>query len=191
MNDIMMTQPNLISNRTLKKLDKLFENKVIEKPLWNFSMLKIYKDYIKPNLFGIIAIALFAIFLGIKYHLKQNKDKQKKIKIKKYRRQHQDYKVKYTDDIDIENKPNKKTQESKPKSYTVDELRSIYTDEEPLVDEESDKDEYNIYDLESEYQNLKNNNNGYYSNELMSDMMKSSSSKFMFHELAKMISGNN
>ena len=186
----MLSKPNLVSNRTLKRIDKLFDNNIIEKPTWNFSMIKLYKDYIRPNLFAIIVFVLLTIFLSMKYYLKQerlrkHKEKKRKSKHKKYKQNN--YKVKYEE-------PEIKTDAitdviAKPKYYTADELRSIYTDEEPLID--SATDEYSIYDLEKEYKNLKQNNNGYYSNEMIDDMMKNTSSKYMFNELAKMISGNN
>ncbi len=179
-----MSKPNLVSNITLDKIDKLFENKYIEQPPWNFSMLSIYKDYIKPNLFSIIVFIFSTIFLSIRYYLKQEKNKNeydKKKHNKKKKKYKNDYIVKYDDDTDL---PILKT-EKKNEFVSIDDLRSLYSDtDEPI------NDEYSIYDLGKEYLSMKKNNNGYTSNEMIDDLMKNTSSKYMFHELAKMISGN-
>ncbi|ATZ80781.1 hypothetical protein BMW23_0735 [Bodo saltans virus] len=64
------SKPSLISDKILKKLDNYFVVKNNENV--HNHLLKIYEDYIKPNLFAIIVIVIVVIFLSIRYIIKQH-----------------------------------------------------------------------------------------------------------------------
>jgi hypothetical protein len=72
--------PNLISKKVLNDLEKTLtlpeqKNKVIN------SIGVFYSTYISPNMFPIIMMSFFCVYLIIKYILKKDKDlKQKKQK---------------------------------------------------------------------------------------------------------------
>jgi hypothetical protein len=66
--------PNLISNRTLKKLQKVL-NTDNQAGGSNDFFTKIYNDYISPNIFVIMLLLIFILFLIFQYHT--NKDKKK------------------------------------------------------------------------------------------------------------------
>jgi hypothetical protein len=66
------TKPNLISSRTLKKIEKSL-NVADNQSGGSFDFLNnFYKNYIEDNLFVVILISFFVIFLIYKYYNKQN-----------------------------------------------------------------------------------------------------------------------
>lgn len=75
--------PRLVSKKTVKKLEKIFQNPVVNEPTWRDNLLLFYSDNIKPNLFAIIIFFIVAVFLTIKYLLKQEKDEKKERALRK------------------------------------------------------------------------------------------------------------
>jgi hypothetical protein len=70
------SKPNLISSKTIEK----FENQYNPIQIDNNNIIisnneSFYKRYIRPNMFAIIVISLFVLYLFIKYTLKKNKEK--------------------------------------------------------------------------------------------------------------------
>ena len=79
--DSRLIKPNLVSDKTIRRLDKIF-NKIspITTP-WPATIGSFYEDYISPNLFGLIAIIIVILYLSMRYLIKQsNIEKNKKSK---------------------------------------------------------------------------------------------------------------
>jgi len=66
------SKPNLISEKCVRKLDKILEN--VKTTSVTSHMSNIYNDYIKPNLFGILVVVFIGIFLLIMYIVKKYKE---------------------------------------------------------------------------------------------------------------------
>ena len=66
------TKPNLISDKVIKRLEKILEKKS-DTPSTN-TLVHIYQNYIQPYWFFIIVVVLTTLFLFIKYCIKKYKD---------------------------------------------------------------------------------------------------------------------
>lgn len=74
------TNPDLISNKVLKEINKSLIAKPVDVPILpslGDNMSSFYSNYIQPNLFPIIVFVLITIYLFIKYVLKRDKDEKK------------------------------------------------------------------------------------------------------------------
>lgn len=73
------SRPNLISNRTIKALEKLYSIKggdtVNEKGVSD-TLYNLYKNYIEPNIFLFILLIIFCLFLIYKYISKNQEEFQ-------------------------------------------------------------------------------------------------------------------
>lgn len=172
MNVYSNTKPALVSNKTLKTLGKKFRIAKQEQIQWNESMENFYVDYIQPNLFALIVFVLLFIFLTIRYVLKIDNDNKK----------------------DRDRNNNKKIDKT-----SNDTQQHMYEEQYPyLFDDNLLKDEFvddtentnNMYSLEKEYQSNMNNNNGYMSDNMMKDIYNTKTSKLLFNEMARVVSGN-
>jgi len=172
-------KPNLVSSKTIKRIDKLFSNIKNEEPTWGISMSMFYNDYIKPNLFALIILFVIVIFLTLKYLLKQDK-KQKRKKSKKHKNNKVSYKIKYSDE----------SVDRIPQMYSDEDDLSIY-ERQKYYEEDRDKnnDEQSIHDLEREYQNTLKNNRGQYSHQMLNEIMEDRSTKMSFDEIARVVMG--
>jgi hypothetical protein len=73
------SQPNLISKRVLCDINNICSKPKLENKVM-IGISSIYEEYISPNMFPIIMLIFFCIYLLIKYILKKDKDTKHKYK---------------------------------------------------------------------------------------------------------------
>lgn len=162
MNIYSKTTPNLIDNSILNEINQTF--KIVHKHhTWNDGLNYMYINYIRPNLFAIIAILILAIFLFIRYYLKKNRKKQKR----------NNYKIDYGNNL-MDN------QDTPIEFYENKQINEI-----PEVE-----NDLNLYRLEDEYRAISQNNNNYVSDTMLKDFYENKTSRMSFDELANVIGGN-
>jgi hypothetical protein len=185
MNVYSNTKPMLVSNKTLKNLGKKFKVAQTDQIHWNDSVGNFYEDYIQPNLLALIVMALLVIFLTIKYILNLN-EKKKKASIKAVARKIK-YKKQYNNDFDqniFDNSSNLSNLSSSSDIYDG----SIYP-EYMLKDELVHDGNNNLYTLENEYKKNLEYQDGTMSDCMMREMYETKTSKFLFDEMARVVSG--
>lgn len=188
-------KPNLVSHKMIKKIGKILHNPVKDEPTWRDNLNLFYNEYIRPNLFAIIVFFLVAVFLTIKYLLKQEKE-ETEIKHKKNRRKHKqqkkieddteviDFQMPYDIKYDIKYHTND-VEYNDVDIYNNNNNRRIYADDEESIDE----DEVSFYSLRKDHERALKNNDGY-SSMMMEDELNQKKTKMTFNELAKLVSGN-
>ena len=171
-------KPNLVSSKTIKRIDKLFSNIKNDEPTWGISMSLFYNDYIKPNLFALIILLIIVIFLSLRYLLKHNKTQRKHKKSRKHKSKKASYKIEYSEP----------SVELTPQMYSDEDDMSIY-ERQKYYEEDRNTDEQSIHDLEREYQNTLENNRGHYSPQMLSEIAEDKSTKMSFDEIARIVMG--
>jgi hypothetical protein len=186
------SKPNLISSKTLKNIDKIFKSdiKTIQND-WKHNLLLFYYDYIKPNLFPLIVFLLVAIYLILRYLVKNNNpndNNNNNNKLKKNKKR----KIKNKNVINNDDITNKTDHNSNSELQSIikNDSQSYYPSVTQLPKLEPDymgEDNDSIYKLEKEYHEEKKNGNmsDYMLNEIYQDKNK----KMSFDELARVISG--
>lgn len=181
-------KPNLVSSRTLKRINKIFSNPIKEEPTWGYNMGLVYSDYIRPNLFPLIVLFIITVFLSIRYLLKKEKDnrvkqnKHKSNKKKYYSKQKnkKQYKIDYgdyTDDSYI------------PKMYGDEKYEDNIRKLQPIFDtEDEENDEMSIYGMQRKYRK-EIESSGDMSDEMINELMETKSSKISFDEIARIVAG--
>lgn len=175
------TKPQLVSNKILKQLGKTFKVTHVEHTQWSDSMGNFYEDYVRPNLFAIIVFVILTLFLTIRYVLKADETK-KKANIRKLSK-----KIRYKstpNDFDL---PIYNDNVSHYNDSVYD--GSIYP-EHMLRDEPINNANSNIlYNIQREYEYNRENNDGSMSDQMMQDMYQTKTSKFLFDEMSRVVSG--
>jgi hypothetical protein len=185
MNVYSNTKPSLVSNKTLKNLGKKFKVAQTDQTHWNESVGNFYEDYIQPNLFALIVMGLLAIFLTIRYVLKMD-DNKKKASVKTLARKIK-YKNSYNNfDRDHFDNSSMSATNSSILSDVYD--GSIYP-EYMLKDELVYDGNNNLYTLENEYKKNLEYQDGTMSECMMREMYETKTSKFLFDEMARVVSG--
>lgn len=174
------TKPKLVSDEILKNLGKTFKVATVKQTQWEDSIGNFYEDYVRPNLFALIVFGLLIVFLTIRYVLKEN-NKKKKTKIKKINK-----KIRYgyssIADFDVGFTDHEKHEES---VYDG----SIYP-EHMLKDELIENPSSNkLYDIQREYEYNIYNNDGSMSKQMLQDVYQTKTSKFLFDEMSRIVSG--
>jgi hypothetical protein len=124
-----MTNPELISSKTIKTINQMvYKSSDYVAPTWKSNLGDFYKNYIQPNLFPIIVFFILFIFLLIKYILKRDKDEKKEsfdpsIPVKK---QHMDF-VDLADEVPVRVDGKLKTRkealgDDEPEENTTDDI---------------------------------------------------------------------
>lgn len=177
------TKPQLVSNKILKQLGKTFKVTNVEQTQWTDSVGNFYEDYVQPNLFALIVFVLLALFLTMRYVLKADETK-KKATIRKLSK-----KIRYKathNDFDI----NLPIYDDNASRYTDSIYDGSIYPEHMLRDEPVDEMNSNmLYNLQKEYEYNMENNDGSMSDQMMKDMYQTRTSKFLFDEMSKVISG--
>ena len=145
-------------------MEKIFGNYTnnITDNTWQNNMGHFYTNYVQPNLFPIIVIALMAIYLAIRYILKENKTKRKK--------------KKFVESKNIE----KFEKPEKIQEIDKDELVQMYSDSDEYVDTNS-----NIIQLENEFEQMRLN--GDMSEPMMQQTYMEKLGKTSFDDIAKLV----
>jgi len=160
------TTPCLISSKVIKHINDQYHIggvTQLKQQEWTFNFNTIYADYIQPNLFPLIVIILLAIYLSIKYVLKQDSIKTKKIQKLKQ--------------IHNQIKQQQKYKQNKPIEEPIYELQTIVS--EPYDDDDGG----NTLSQINEY------NNDDMSEEMINEFKRKELSKLSFNELSRVIAG--
>ncbi len=192
MNTISMhnrIKPNLVSHKMVKRIGKILQNPVKDEPTWKDNLMIFYDEYIRPNMFAILVLFLVAIFLTIKYLLKQEREDAEIKQKKKKRKTKKNMPIEKQVDILLpydDNNDNNDNNYNNNETVRDDSDRRIYADDEEI----RDTDEVSFYSLRKEYEKSLKNNEGGYSDMMMNDELNQRKAKMTFNELAKMVSGN-
>lgn len=158
------SKPNLISEKTIRKLDKILEN---SKTVGSTNHLaNIYNNYIKPNLFFILVLIIIVAFLAIRYL------------IKKYREENYDGDENIDEDseeesLEVEKKPTKKINaEIEDDTFTDD-----------LEDDITETQEENFEE------NIEENNDEMISDQYLKEMHIKDNDRLAFDELSRLSFG--
>lgn len=193
--------PQLISNKTLKQLNKLCLNNNIQPNIintdYNTYLLKFYKNYIKKNLFPLILVGFILLILLIKFIIKKEKDEDKIQKINYVNehnhehnhehnlKQHKDIKDIETKKIEIKQKSDLEQDQKQKKDLDLDqdlEDQDLEDLDQDLEDQDINFEDYDI--------NTNNEYNDDISTHLLNDNANNLETKTKYDKLAKMISGN-
>jgi hypothetical protein len=203
-------EPFLVSNKTIKKLGRLFQVPVIKEKTWQEHLYIFYDDNIRPNLIAIIIFFILGVFLTIKYILKQQKDernllrkRKKNIKRKLLLKKQQNNYIQL-DDTNISNITGNIDEDSN--NYDV--IINTDIDTNKIIDDDiyyrasdhefsdfsDDKenrsdDEFSYYGLSQKYSNIINNNDGSIPTNMLLDELADEKKKATFNNMAKYISG--
>ena len=173
------SKPNLVNNKVLKHMNKIFKTTGGTEPTWGDNLSHFYVNYIQPNLFPLIILVIISVFLTIRYFLKQNKTKHKK-KSKHRERNGNKYKIKY-ENINMYD-------HFAPYLENIDST----INEDIEADHEADQEEVDknsIFYLGQEYQKSLEENKGIMSEQMIRELYETKSSKMSFDELARVICG--
>lgn len=155
-------EPKLVNPTILKQFNKIIKNATKNEVTWSDNIVHFYNNYIKQNLFPLLVLIIVAIFLLIRYLLKQTNDQiYKKHKIRQA----------------INNAP----------IYTPPQI----INDELTTEIEEENDDFNINEFEREYQQSIEENDGLMSEQMIHDLYAEKSRKMIMNELSKSISGNN
>lgn len=174
-------KPNLINEKALKSIDKILNNTKNEITVTTGDhLIKIYEDYIRPNLFGIIVIVVIVAYLFIRYILKQhninNLDNNDESDVestlsKNTNIENQEYKKNDMDDIDIDN---------------ID-TSSLQLDNNESQTEDVDDNKSDLTELNREYNRMIRENNDQMSPQMLKDLYKQKSDKVLFNEMTRIV----
>lgn len=165
------TQPNLLNDKALNSFNKIFKIDNEIKLTTGEHLIKMYDNYIKPNLFALIIISLVFIFLFIKYIVKKYNEE---IKIKE----------------EIDN-INNETNENNNDDNKEIELEKISINTETNENEKGDKEKNvnsSFIELNEEYNRAVMENTGeIMSNNALKDLYDKKKNKLSFDEITKII----
>jgi flagellar biosynthesis/type III secretory pathway M-ring protein FliF/YscJ len=161
--------PNLISEKTLRKLDKILEN---SKTVGSTNHLaNIYNDYIKPNLFAILVLVVIVAFLVIRYIIKKYREENEE--------DSEEDSEEYIDEESIDEKPIKKIKAKIPDDDT-------FTDD--FEDDITETQEEN-FDTHNKYEKIiednDNDNDGIVSDQYIREMQIKDNDRMAFDELSR------
>lgn len=197
-NDTLL--PNLISKKTVKDINKMFQNGGFQKGSelvkcsdWSTNLIDFYFKYINHNLFPIIVISSLFIFLIIKYILKKERDNQETIEILNdinHKR-----KQKRNNHIDIQRYQETQRTDDYVFPEQIYELPAIqmtdtYNDEQQntYYDQfQNGESHNNLGNIEKQYDYLRRQ--GQMSNEMINDYKQNDISRMAFDELSRVIVG--
>ena len=167
------SKPDLVSHKVIKRVNKVFQTAGSIEPSWGENIGHFYTNYIQPNLFALIIFVVIAIFLTIRYLIKQDKqDKTKKRRKRKTKKYQNDFKIRYDD--------------SHEREYFIPQI-----DDRFIEEQEDDNDDNNMFveDGDKDNQEMIDNNNGEMSDQMIKEMHETKSSRMSFDELARVICG--
>lgn len=162
------TKPNLISEKVMKKLDKLLE-KSSNAPTSN-TMVYIYENYIQPNLFAIIVIVVLAGFLFIRHMIKKYKEENKQVS-----------------DSETEPEDTEKDTEISLEDESIDDIddkKDEITEDEIT---ENPNNPTNFDTLRNQYEQSLKENSGMMSDQHIKDVYSKKNDRMVFDELTRMI----
>lgn len=187
------TKPNLINEKALRSINKIFNDNVISQGettgehLW-----KLYNDYIKPNMFGLLVIIIISFFLFIRYIIKKYNEGEKisdDIDTEKYDLHNTDSN---DDDYDKNNKNNKKKIDlSESDKFTLEtggtENGDVVVKKNTEEDKYSENGDSRFTELNEEYNKAVRENIGQMSEEMIKDIYKKKKNKLSFDELTRIM----
>ena len=164
------SKPELVSNKTIDKLNKIFIEVHKRDEEWKLTLSNIWIDFIKPNLFAFIVFFVIIIYLSIRYLLKQQKDNEK-----------------FKSSI-IEPEVNS---QKKPKSYKFDIDEAVINDNisrniinDNNISDDDDYDENSLYGISRDHQRSIEENDGSIPENVINEYYEKQRKKFLFDSFA-------
>lgn len=156
------SNPNLLNEKALKNFNIFLEESIIEPKTTGEHIITLYKEYVRPNLFGIFVLLIVCFFLFIRYL------------IKKYNANEKNY-------DDYEKSPTTNTN-SDSDNITLSSYNEKNNDDLTDVDDKS-----RFTELNEEYNKAVKANIGNISEQALKDIYKKKKDKFSFDELTRII----
>lgn len=172
-------RPNLINEKALKTINKILDNSEIPPPTTGEHLFKLYDEYIKPNVFGILIIVIISLFLFIRYVIKKYNDSDAQI----------DAEIENVDEnVNKENNKNKENKEKRNVSSDDDQF-TLSTDnsDDNNGDEPKEERELGLEELNEEYNKAVRENASQMSEQMIKEIYKKKKDKFSFDELTRML----
>jgi hypothetical protein len=158
-NNFSGTKPNLISEKVIKKLNKILDKKGSPIPTNNLGYF--YENYIKPHFFTIIVVVIMVVFLLVRHYFKKNKDKE------------QENDNIELSDIESEIEITEKQQDDTPMTFELENF-------------EQKEEEYNFDTLQRQYEQMMKENTEL-SEHHIKDIYQKKTDKMIFDEMARII----
>lgn len=151
-----MVAPRLVSKKTVKKLEKIFQRPAVNEPTWRENLFLFYNNNIKPNLFAIIIFSIVIAVLTIKYLLKQEKDEKKEQNLRKKKRLRKLILRQKIQELNLLNQLNKLNQLNETEqniTHTIDKnvLQKIKKKSKKIYNANEDDIYYRASDAESDF----------------------------------------
>lgn len=174
-------KPNLINEKALKSIDKILNNTKNEVTITTGGhLVKIYEDYIRPNLFGILVVVVITVFLFIRYVLKQHSVNNPDIN------EESDIESISSKNTDIDNQVYEKDNMDNMDNMDNIDTSSLQLDNESQTDEIDDNGS-DLTELNKEYNRMIRENNDQMSPQMLKDLYKQKSDKVLFNEMARIV----
>lgn len=169
------TEPQLLNEKALKNLNKIFENDLIETKSTGEHIITLYTEYVRPNLFALIILLIVCLFLFIRYLIKKHD-------IKNDEKNNEENKE-FDDEQNNENINDK----VKIDKINKDDLTDIdkFTISSKNNDESDNRSRFT--ELNEEYNKAVKENLGNVSEQALKDIYKKKKDKFTFDELTRII----
>jgi hypothetical protein len=181
------TKPNLINEKALKSINKILDTSTIQnQETTGEHLYKLYDNYVKPNMFGLLVIVIVSLFLFIRYIIKKyNQSVQIDNEIENDFEQ---------SDSDNDNKKNNFADSDKftlgSTNSSIKNIKKKDNDDDD-VNKDTDKDSVNdgsrFTELNEEYNKAVRENIGQMSEEMIKDIYKKKKDKLSFDELTRII----
>jgi hypothetical protein len=159
------SNPNLLNEKALKNLNIFLEESKIEQKTSGEHILTLYKEYIRPNLFGLLILFIVCLFLFIRYLIKK-------------------YNIDEQVSDNNKNKANIINNNLDNDNITLSSL-SDKKNTDDLTDIDDDKSRFT--ELNEEYNKAVKENIGNISEQALKDIYKKKKDKFTFDELTRII----
>lgn len=156
------SSPNLLNDKALKNLNIFLEDSKIEQKSTGEHIITLYREYIKPNLFGLLIFVIVCLFLFVRYLIKKYNIDEKKI------------------DNEIEKTIINNNSDSD--IITLSSLSKKNTDDLTDLDDKS-----RFTELNEEYNKAVKENIGNISEQALKDIFKKKKDKYSFDELTRII----
>jgi hypothetical protein len=180
-------KPNLINEKALKSISKILdESTIYNQPTTGENLLKLYENYIKPNMFGLLVIVIISIFLFIRYIIKKyNESTDIEIDLNEEVSQNNQKKENNKNIENVENnayKNNKSDDE-----FTLDGCETETNENKENKEKSLDNGESRFTELNEEYNRTVKENMGLMSEQAIKDIYKKKKDKLTFDELTRII----
>lgn len=162
------TKPNLVSEKIIKKFDKILEKK---SPSGSSNTISyIYEHYIQPNWFAIIVVIILGLFLIVRHFIKKYKEENNE-PLETEGEIESDESIEDIDEI----KEDTLSEETSEVAYEQDNIN------------QNPNNPTNFDTIQNQYEQMIKENNGLMSEQHIKDLYSKKNDKMVFNEMSRMI----